>query len=134
MIQGLNDSEQEIESLTQWIVQNLGPDVPLHFTAFHPAWKIDLPPTPLATLQKAREIGIQNGLRYVYTGNVDHPEGEATYCHACGKKLIGRNGFELSDWNLKEGKCVFCGNACAGIFESKPGTWGSKRLPVRIHP
>jgi len=133
LIPSLNDSEKEIHAMTNWILENLGPDVPLHFTAFHPAWKVDFPPTPLATLQKARAIALKNGLRYVYTGNVDNPEGETTYCHACNKKLIGRDGFEITDWNLKEnGACKSCGTMGSGILEPQPGTWGSKRLPVRM--
>lgn len=132
LIPSLNDSEKEIQEMTNWILKNLGPDVPLHFTAYHPAWKVDFPPTPLSTLQKARAIALKNGIRYVYTGNVDNPEGETTYCHTCSKKLIGRDGFEITDWNLKEGKCKSCSAACSGIFEPKPGHWGSRRLPVRL--
>ena len=133
LIPGLNDSEKEIGAMTIWIIKNLGPDVPLHFTAFHPAHKLlDLPPTPTSTLEKAREIAMKNGIRYCYTGNVHDPEREATYCHNCGKKLIGRNWYELTEWNLKDGKCKFCGTICAGVFELIPGNWGSKRLPVRL--
>jgi len=134
LIPGLNDSEKELQSLTSWIVKNLGRDVPLHFTAFHPAYKVlDVPPTPVATLCKAREIARANGIHYCYTGNAEDPEGETTYCRSCRKKLIGRSWYELTEWNLKEnGSCKFCGTVCAGIFGSKPGTWGSKRLPVRL--
>lgn len=133
LIPTLNDSEKELNAMTAWIVKNLGPDVPLHFTAFHPDYKLlDLPPTPLATLEKARQIALKNGIWYCYTGNVHNPESEATYCHHCGKKLIGRDGYKIADWNLKEGKCTFCGTVCAGVFENKPGNWGSKRLPVRL--
>jgi pyruvate formate lyase activating enzyme len=133
LIPGLNDSAKEIEAMTTWIVQTLGSDVPLHFTAFHPDYKVtDLPPTPPATLQTARKIAAANGIRYCYTGNVVNPEGESTYCHACGKKLIGRNWYELTEWNLKEGACAECGAECAGVFDPQPGDWGSKRKPVRI--
>ncbi|MEI7750973.1 MAG: AmmeMemoRadiSam system radical SAM enzyme [Candidatus Omnitrophota bacterium] len=136
LIPGLNDSDKELQALASWIVKNLGQDVPLHFTAFHPAHKIlDIPPTPVSTLRKAREIALASGIRYCYTGNAEDPEGETTFCHSCGKKLIGRNWYELTEWNLKEnGSCKFCGTMCAGVFEPSPGNWGSKRFPVRLKP
>ena len=131
LIPTLNDSEKELNALTSWIVKNLGPDVPLHFTAFHPTYKLlDLPPTPAMTLRKARDIALKNGVRYCYLGNIDDPEGETTSCHHCGKILIGRQWYEITNWNLKDGKCKSCGTVCAGLFEKKPGAWGSKRLPV----
>lgn len=134
LIPTLNDSEKELQAMTAWIVKNLGPDVPLHFTAFHPAYKLlHLSPTPTTTLEKAREIALKNGVRYCYTGNVHNPDCEATYCHHCGKKLIVRDGYKLAEWNLKDGKCKFCQTSCAGFFEDKPGNWGSKRLPVRLN-
>lgn len=134
LIPGLNDSDKELQAMTSWIVKNLGPDVPLHFTAFHPAHKLLEPSsTPFSTLRKARAIALANGIRYCYTGNVEDPEGETTSCHGCGKKLIGRSGYEITLWNLKEnGACGSCGTPCAGVFEAKPGTWGAKRLPVRL--
>ena len=134
LIPDLNDSEKELRALTSWIAKNLGQDVPLHFTAFHPAYKLlDVSPTPVSTLRRAREIALANGLRYCYTGNVENPEGETTLCHQCGKKLVGRTGYEITLWNLKEnGLCKFCGTFCAGVFEPRPGDWGSKRLPVRL--
>jgi len=134
LIPGLNDSDKELRELTSWIVKNLGPKVPLHFTAFHPAYKIpDIPPTPVLTLRKAREIARASGIRYCYTGNAKDPEGEATFCYSCGKKLISRNWYELTEWNLRETDlCKFCGTVCAGVFEAKPGDWGSKRVPVRL--
>jgi pyruvate formate lyase activating enzyme len=134
LIPGHNDSEEEIEELTQWVFTELGPDVPLHFTAFHPDWKmLDVPPTPPATLQRARDIGLKNGLHYVYSGNIHDKAGQSTYCHSCGQILIGRDWYELSEWNLDaQGKCNKCGTQCAGVFEAKPGTWGGKRLPVRL--
>ncbi|MDZ7663083.1 AmmeMemoRadiSam system radical SAM enzyme [Thiohalophilus sp.] len=129
-----NDSDEEIESMSQWILDELGPDVPLHFSAFHPDFKMmDVPPTPAATLTRARNIAMQNGLRYVYTGNVHDETGGSTYCHHCGHKLIGRDWYVLGEWNLTaDGKCNQCGTACAGIFESRPGNWGAKRQPVRL--
>ncbi len=134
LIPGLNDSESELQAMTRWIVKNLGPDVPLHFTAFHPAYKLlDPSPTPASTLTRARGIALANGIRYCYTGNVPTPDGETTFCHFCRTKLIGRDGYEITDWNLKEnGLCGSCGTACPGIFEPRPGTWGSQRLPVRL--
>jgi pyruvate formate lyase activating enzyme len=134
LIPGENDSENEIEEMTRWVVENLGPDVPMHFTAFHPSWKMmDKPPTPLSTLTMAREIAMKNGVRYAYTGNVHDKSGESTYCHQCGSKLIGRDWYVLSDWNLDEhGNCKSCGTACAGHFDKEKGNWGSKRLPVQL--
>jgi pyruvate formate lyase activating enzyme len=134
LIPGENDSEKEIEELTEWIMENLGSDVPLHFTAFHPDYKMtDIPRTPSATLTRARQIAIKNGLHYVYTGNVHDKDGGSTYCHQCKEKLIGRDWYLLSEWNLTaEGCCRFCGTRCAGVFESKHGTWGPRRLPVRL--
>ena len=134
LIPGYNDSEEEINEMTQWVVKELGPDVPMHFTAFHPDWKmLDVPPTPFGTLTKAREIALTNGVRYAYTGNVHDEAGESTYCHHCGEKLIGRDWYVLSTWNLDEhGACKKCGTPCAGVFEAKAGTWGSRRQPVRL--
>ncbi|MFO7603520.1 MAG: AmmeMemoRadiSam system radical SAM enzyme, partial [Gammaproteobacteria bacterium] len=134
LIPGHNDSEQEIQAMTQWVVDRLGPDVPMHFTAFHPDWKmLDVPATPLATLTRARQIAMQNGVRYAYTGNVHDAVGGSTYCHQCGARLIGRNGYILSDWHLSDdGHCLSCGTACAGVFAGPPGDWGSRRQPVRL--
>ena len=134
LIPGENDSEQEIEALTQWVVEQLGPDVPMHFTAFHPDWKMrEIPHTPTATLTMARNIAIKNGVRYAYTGNVSDLPGGSTYCHQCGQILIGRDWYELSEWNLTaDGKCRFCEAPCAGVFEAKPGRWGARRRPVLL--
>jgi len=132
LIPGENDSDAELEALTAWIVMNLGPDVPLHFTAFHPDWKMrDRPPTPPATLRRARAIALKNGLRYVYTGNILDSEGQSTYCHACGRLLIGRIGYQITAWHLDEqGCCPDCRTPCAGVFEARPGSWGPKRQPL----
>jgi pyruvate formate lyase activating enzyme len=134
LIPGENDSEKEIEELTQWVMEHLGPDVPLHFTAFHPDFKmLDKPPTPSPTLTRARRIAVKNGLRYAYTGNVHDEEGGSTYCHHCGRKLIGRDWYVMTDWHLTDdGLCLHCGTPCAGVFEGPPGNWGAKRLPVRL--
>jgi pyruvate formate lyase activating enzyme len=134
LIPGENDSPQEIDEMTRWIVDQLGPDVPIHFTAFHPDWKmLDHPPTPAATLTRSREIALANGMRYAYTGNIHDEGGGSTYCHGCGTKLIGRDWYVLSDWRLTaEGQCITCGTPCAGRFAGPPGTWGSRRVPVRL--
>jgi pyruvate formate lyase activating enzyme len=134
LIPGQNDSDSELEEMTEWIVEHLGPDVPLHFSAFHPDYRmLDVPPTPAETLTRARQIAMKNGVRYAYTGNVPDEEGGSTYCHGCGEKLIGRNWYVLSAWNLTEsGCCKFCGATCAGLFEASAGTWGPRRLPVRL--
>ena len=134
MIPGLNDSDSEIEAMTQWIVNNLGPDVPLFFSAFFPAWKmLDRPPTPPSTLKRARQIAVKNGIRYAFTGNIHDPEGDSSYCHRCGALLIGRDGYVITAWRLDaRGCCTACGERCAGMFEANPGKWGGKRMPVSI--
>jgi pyruvate formate lyase activating enzyme len=134
LIPGENDSDAELEALTQWVARELGPEVPLHFTAFHPDWKmLDKPSTPAATLTRARAIAARNGIRYCYTGNIHDEAGGSTYCHGCGNRLIGRDWYVLTAWNLTDdGRCNRCGTACAGIFESQPGAWGPKRVPVRL--
>jgi pyruvate formate lyase activating enzyme len=134
IIPGQNDSEEELDELSSWVVDSLGPDVPVHFTAFHPDYKMmNVPRTPSKTLSKAREIAIRNGLRYVYTGNVHDENGGSTYCHHCGQKLVGRDWYILTTWNLnEEGRCRFCDTPCTGVFDGQPGTWGSRRQPVRL--
>jgi pyruvate formate lyase activating enzyme len=134
VIPGLNDSEAEIDAMTRWVVERLGRDVPMHFTAFHPDWKmLDRPPTPPATLARARAIALGNGVRYAYTGNVHDREGQTTFCHRCGAALISRDWYDLGGWALAErGTCARCGEPCAGVFEARPGRWGARRLPVRI--
>jgi pyruvate formate lyase activating enzyme len=134
VIPGANDSDEELQAMTQWIHDELGPDVPIHFSAFHPDYKMmDRPRTPSGTLTRARQIAIDNGLRYAYTGNVHDREGDSTYCHHCGKRLIGRDWYVLTSWNLTpDGRCPQCHTPCAGILESEPGTWGARRQPVRL--
>jgi pyruvate formate lyase activating enzyme len=134
MIPGENDSDQELDEMTGWVVEHLGPDVPMHFTAFHPDWKMrDKPPTPSGTLSRARQIALNNGVHYAYTGNVHDPQGDSTWCHNCGKLLIERDWYQLGAWNLTEkGECRFCGTRCAGVFEAQPGDWGARRLPVHM--
>ena len=134
LIPGENDGEAEIDEMTRWLVGNLGPDVPLHFSAFHPDFRLlDRPPTGLATLRRARAIARGNGLHHVYTGNVRDDEGGATYCAGCGERLIGRVGYKVTSWSLTEGgACRSCGAVCAGHFAHAPGTWGNRRLPLDI--
>jgi pyruvate formate lyase activating enzyme len=129
-----NDSDAELDQMTQWIMNKLGPDVPLHFTAFHPDWKMrDKSGTPAATLTRAREIAIRNGLRFVYTGNVHDANGASTYCPSCSTRVITRDWYELSQWKLDtKGHCLACGTQIPGVFNGAPGTWGAKRLPVRL--
>ena len=132
MIPGWNDSEAETDAMTRWIVDELGPAVPVHFTAFHPDYRmLDTPPTPPGTLRRAREIAIANGVRYAYTGNARDPEGQSTYCHRCGALLIERDWYRLGQWGLTDdGRCAACGEPLAGIFRGLPGRWGARRLPV----
>jgi len=129
-----NDSDAEIDAMTRWIMDRLGPDVPLHFTAFHPDWKMtDKPHTPAATLTRARRIALGNGLRYVYTGNVHDPVGSSTWCPTCGALLIERDWYELGHWRLDAGgACLGCGSQLPGVFDGPPGAWGPRRLPVRL--
>ncbi len=134
LIPGHNDSDDELNRMSEWIATELGLDVPLHFTAFHPDFKMmDVPPTPPSTLTRARHIAVNHGLRYVYTGNVHDEDGGSTYCHNCGAKLIGRDWYTLTHWGLtSDGKCDQCGIPCAGVFDAEPGRWGAKRQPVRL--
>ena len=134
LIPGLNDSDEELHAMAEWVVKELGPDVPWHFTAFHPDWKMrDRPPTPPETLTRARRIAMEHGVRYAYTGNVHDEEGQSTYCHRCGRRLIGRDWYVITEWALTaDGRCPQCGTPCAGVFEERPGTWGARRLPVRL--
>jgi pyruvate formate lyase activating enzyme len=134
LIPGENDSVEELEAMSRWIMDNLGPDVPLHFTAFHPDWRmLDKERTPPATLTRAREIALGNGLRYVYTGNVHDVAGGTTKCSQCGERLIVRDWYVLKEWRLDSaGNCLNCGAACPGVFDGPPGHWGARRRPVRL--
>ncbi|MGI9284290.1 MAG: AmmeMemoRadiSam system radical SAM enzyme [Pseudomonadales bacterium] len=134
LIPGENDSTQELQAMTRWIYDQLGPDVPQHFTAFHPDWKMrDTRPTPGSTLYKARDIALGNGLHYVYTGNVHDAKGGSTYCSACGELLVERDWYVLGHWGLDAaGNCRACGTGIPGHFDEGPGTWGARRQPVRL--
>jgi pyruvate formate lyase activating enzyme len=134
LIPGENDSPDEVEAESAWVRDRLGSDVPLHFTAFHPDWKLmDNRPTPPQTLRMARRIAMTEGLRYVYTGNIHDPNGQATYCHACGALLIGRDGYEITAWHLTaDGRCAGCGEHCQGVFEAAAGQWGPRRQAMTL--
>ena len=133
LIPGHNDDEHELHELARFVAEELSVDVPLHFSAFHPDFKMqDVPPTPPSTLRKARAIAREHGLRYVYTGNVHDTEGGSTWCPSCGDVVIGRDWYELSTWNVKDGACASCGTAIAGRFEAVPGSFGRRRIPLRI--
>ena len=134
LIPGENDSQQELNEMTTWVVEKLGPEVPIHFTAFHPDWKMrDIEHTPIATLTRAREIALANGVHYAYTGNVHDTQGSSTWCHDCGELLIERDWYQLGRWSLnKSGRCTGCGARLPGHFDAKPGTFGPRRMPVRI--
>ena len=134
LIPGENDGDQELNEECAWIMDNLGPDVPLHFSAFHPDWKMrDKPNTPASSLQRAQKIAKAHGIRHVYLPNVHDFEGSSTYCHNCDETLIGRNWYQLSTWRLSnDGKCRACGVQCAGRFDGTAGNWGRKRQPVRL--
>jgi pyruvate formate lyase activating enzyme len=134
IIPGLNDSAEEIDGMTRWIVENLGLDVPVHFTAFHPDYKmLDRPPTPPQTLSRARTIALANGVRHAYTGNVFDAAGQSTYCRGCGSRVIERDWYRVGEYRLTaDGRCETCGTTIPGVFSGGPGSWGARRLPVQL--
>jgi pyruvate formate lyase activating enzyme len=134
LIPGRNDSPDEIDAMTRWIARELGPDVPLHFTAFHPDYKMDdLPPTPASTLARSRVIALANGLRYVYTGNVHDTEGGTTFCPHCGNAVIVRDWHRILNHRLTDdGHCRECGGAIAGRYARFEKAFGPRRIPVRL--
>ena len=134
LIPGHNDSDEELDAQTRWIADELGTDVPLHLSAFHPDFKmIDVPSTPPQTLARARYIALRNGLRHVYTGNVHDTEGGSTYCPECGERVIERDWYEIGRYRLDGGgHCRSCGALMSGVFDGPPGEWGAKRVPVRL--
>ena len=129
-----NDSPAELERLSQWVMDKLGPDVPLHFSAFHPDWKMmEKSNTPPQTLLTACKIARDVGLRYVYTGNIHHPPTQTTFCHGCGAELIRRDWYDIQRYALgDDGRCKSCGTPCAGVFDGPAGNWGRKRQPLRL--
>jgi pyruvate formate lyase activating enzyme len=132
LIPGHNDSDAELTALTKWVAQELGADVPLHFSAFHPDWKMtDVSPTPASTLTRARRIALDNGLHYVYTGNVHDLEGGTTYCASCHAPLIVRDWYKINQYNVTEnGACAQCGASLAGRFGKFSHPFGPRRIPV----
>jgi len=134
LIPGKNDSDAELEAMSRWILANLGADVPLHFTAFHPDWKMtEVEPTPPATLARARDIARRVGLRYVYTGNVHDETGGSTYCPSCGEAVILRDWYHIRGYHLTEqGACTYCGAQLAGRYQKFGKPFGPRRIPVRL--
>lgn len=133
LIPGENDGDDELQRASDWFAEHLGPDVPWHFSAFHPDFKLmDHPATPPETLARARRIAMSKGLRYVFTGNVRDADGGSTWCPGCGRRIIERDWYVLGDYHLRDGACEFCGARIAGHFENEPGQWGARRLPVRM--
>ena len=134
LIPGENDSDDELKALAGWVAKELGPEVPLHFTAFHPDYQLmDHSPTPPGTLTRARRIALGEGLRFVYTGNVHDEEGGSTFCPGCGRRVIGRDWYEITAWSLDDnGCCRACGTRVPGVFHGPPGTWGARRQAVRL--
>ncbi len=134
LIPGHNDSPEELQAMTRWVADELGVDVPLHFTAFHPDYRMDeLPPTPAATLRMARRIARDNGLRHVYTGNVHDREGGTTLCPGCGEPVVVRDWHSVLQYSLTaEGNCAHCATPVAGRFGRFDGGFGRRRIPVRI--
>jgi pyruvate formate lyase activating enzyme len=134
LIPGKNDSDAEIEAESKWIRRELGPDVPLHFTAFHPDYKmLDIPRTPASTLTRARNIAQAEGLRYVYTGNVHDREGGTTFCPGCGKPVIVRDWYEILSYAVTaDGRCRHCAAPLPGRYAAFERPWGRRRVPVHI--
>ena len=134
LIPGENDSDEELTAMCKWIRKELGTDVPIHFSAFHPDHKMpDVPATPQTTLVRARDIALKQGLRYVYTGNVHNKDGDTTFCHQCDAVLIERDWYQINQYRLSEdGCCPDCGTALAGRFDEKAGAFGARRIPIII--
>jgi pyruvate formate lyase activating enzyme len=134
MIPGLNDAPEETRGLAEWVVEHMGPDVPVHFTGFHPAFKmLDRPRTPAATLTRARELALAAGLRYVYTGNVHDPASQTTYCPGCGAPVIVRDWHAVRRVSLRGGACLACGTRIAGRFPDLPlAPTSGARLPIGL--
>jgi pyruvate formate lyase activating enzyme len=134
LIPGENDSDAELHAAAAWFREHLGADVPWHFSGFHPDYRMrDKTGTPAATLTRARDIARSYGLHHVYTGNVHDETGASTYCAACGERVIGRDWYVITDWRLDaRGCCESCGAKLAGVFQPQPGSWGARRMPVRL--
>lgn len=134
LIPSHNDSDAEVQALVAWVTRELGPEVPLHFSAFHPDWKMrEVPPTPPATLARARRFALDAGLRYVYTGNVHDRDGDTTFCPGCHAALIVRDWYDILHYQLgDDGRCPHCGRSIAGRFAPFAGAFGARRMPLRL--
>ena len=134
LIPGKNDSPEEISEQCAWIMRELGPDVPLHFTAFHPDYKMtDIERTPAATLQRSRQIALDAGLNYVYTGNIHDTQGGTTFCPSCRTALIVRDWHQINAYRVTpDGKCPSCDTPVAGVFEAFHGQFGRRRIPLAV--
>ncbi len=134
VIPGENEGDSEFDEMRGWVVEHLGPDVPMHFSVFHPDYRMmDKHHTPPETLSRARRIALKNGVHHAYIGNVRDRGRASTYCHNCRALLIGRDRYVLSAWHLDEADaCRQCGTPLAGRFERQPDSWGARRLPVRM--
>ena len=134
LIPGQNDSEAEVESACAWILEHLGADVPVHFTAFHPDFRMrDVPPTPLETVRRARRQAIAAGLHYVYTGNVFDIDGGTTYCPSCGQAVIVRDGYDITTYRLDDdGHCEGCRKAIPGHYRHFDEAYGNRRQSVHL--
>jgi AmmeMemoRadiSam system radical SAM enzyme len=128
-----NDDRDDLKRMCDWLLEHVGDLVPLHFTAFHPDFRLmDRPPTPAETLIEAREIALETGLKYVYTGNVVDQKRQSTYCPACGGLLVGRDWHRIISYRLTGNRCGSCGQEIAGRFDTAAGDWGQRRMPVRF--
>jgi pyruvate formate lyase activating enzyme len=136
LIPGQNDSDAEIGAMSQWVMRELGPDVPLHFSAFHPDWKMrDVPPTPASTLTRARDIALKAGLHFVYTGNVHDTTGGTTFCPSCHEPLIVRDWYRIDHYSVTpDGRCPHCETAISGHFGAFSHPFGNRRIPIALHP
>jgi pyruvate formate lyase activating enzyme len=134
LIPGENDDADELARLSGWCAENLGTETPLHFSAFHPAFKYDAPrATPTSTLERARTIALEAGMKHVYTGNVHDDLGQSTYCAGCGSLIIERSGYRLGRYRIDDqGRCGVCQRPVAGHFAEQPGSWGSRRQRLTI--
>jgi pyruvate formate lyase activating enzyme len=131
LIPGLNDSDAELDAMTAWVVERLGPDVPMHFTAFHPDYRmLDRPPTQATTLTRARRIALANGVRHAYTGNVHDGDGQSSYCANCGERVIERDWYRIGEYRLDDSGRCSCGTRMPGRFDGPAGGWGPRRRPV----
>lgn len=134
IIPGKNDRDAEIREMASWIVNELGPDVPMHFSAFHPDYKmLDIATTPVDTLIRARDIAMQIGVKYVYVGNVADKNTNSTWCPNCGHLLIERRSYQMGQWGISPTACCEeCNHSIPGIFEVQPGNWGARRMPIMM--